>query len=144
MTLGAKILISAAVLCLLFWFALIGLGVQPLFADKRTDVVYGEGEEFFSDAAAYRKFRNDHFLILHLPRARSTYRWVSMDFEDMTITLTKSARSLGSFKFRLKNDEKGTILQESGPGGEWFWHFTDQGAAFSGNGFSCRVRRLQK
>ncbi|MDH4164375.1 MAG: hypothetical protein OEW15_17065 [Nitrospirota bacterium] len=144
MTPGAKILVAAAILCLILWFALTGLGVQPLAVDRLPEVIYGVGEDFYSDATVYRKLRNDRLLIIHLPRARPENRWVSVDFESMTIAFTGSPRSLGSLKYLLKNDEQGTRISEQESAGSWYWHFTDQGASFSGNDFSCRVRRIQK
>src|SRR5512145_981057 len=99
MTGGAKILAAMAVLCLVLWFGLTALGVQPLTAVSRADVVYGEGEDFFSDAIVYRKLRNETFLLAHLPHARPSYRWVAVDFDNTAITFTRPPRSLGSWKF---------------------------------------------
>lgn len=145
MTLGAKILVATAILCLALWSALMALGVQPLTAVSRPDIVYGEGEDFFSDAEVFQKVRNDLFLLVHLPHARPAYSWMSVDFENTTITFTVPPRSLGSWKYRLKNDERNDIrIGAQGSEKDWYWHFTEQGAAFSGNGFSFRMRKVEK
>lgn len=144
MAMGTKILVAAAALCLLLWFALMGLGVQPLTMDRGTEVIYGEGEDFYSDALVYRKQGNDRFLFLHLPRARPAYRWVSIDFRNTTLTLASPPHTLGSLRYLMKNDDQGTKIGAPGPAAGWYWHFTEQGAAFSGEGFSCKVRRAQR
>jgi hypothetical protein len=144
MTLGAKILVIAAVLCLLAWGLFLVSGAQMLRESSSLQVIYGEHEDFFADAVAYQKFRNDTFHILYLPRARAAYRWWMVDFRDMTITAGKAPRSLGSRKFLLRGDRGGTKVDDRQKMGEWDWHFTEAGAAFSGNGFTCSVRRILK
>lgn len=141
MTLGAKILVVAAVLCLILWGIFLGAGAQLLRESDSLQVIYGEHEDFFDDAVAYQKFRNDTYFILHLPRARPVYRWWVVDFKEMTLTLGKTPRSMGSRKFLLRGDGGGTKIDDRKNRGEWYWHFTDRGAAFSGNGFTCSVRR---
>lgn len=140
MTPGAKILVTAAALCIAVWAGLMALGVQPLREVSSADVVYGEGEDFFSDAVAYGKIRNGSFLLLYLPHARPEHRWVAVDFTNKMIAFTVPARFLGSIKYRLKRDKQGEAIETLVPPGSWQWHFTDQGTSFSGNGFFCRVR----
>jgi len=137
-----KILVGAAILCLLIWFGLMVLGVKPLTVHAGADVIYGEGEDFFSDAVAYQKLRNSSFLLVHLPHARPAFRWVAVDFRNRSITLAGPVRKLGSFTYWLKTDGPGEQIADQAPVGAWYWRFTDQVSAFSGNGFSCRVRRI--
>jgi hypothetical protein len=143
MTLGAKILVIAAVLCLLLWGILLAAGAQPLVETGALQVIYGEHEDFFADAVVYQKVRNGRYYILHLPRARSAYRWWTLDFGDMTITAGNAPRSLGSRKYLLRGGHGGTMIDDKQKMGDWYWHFTETGAAFSGNGFTCSVRRAQ-
>lgn len=143
MTLGAKILAVAAVLCLILWGAIFYVGAQPLTRTEALQVIYGEQEDFFSDAAVYQKVRNSTYYILHLPRARAAYRWWAVDFKDMTITADAAPRSLGPRKYLLRGDHGGTRIDDRRKMGEWYWHFTDAGAAFAGNGFTCSVRRTK-
>jgi hypothetical protein len=141
MTLGSKILAFAAVLCLLFWTLFIVTGAQPLQESKTLQIVYGEQEDFFADAAVYRKLRNDTFFILHLPRARPAYRWWTVDFKEQTILAGSAPRTIGSRKYLLRRDRGGTMIDDREKMGDWYWHFTETGAAFSGDGFSCSVRK---
>jgi hypothetical protein len=140
MTLGVKILVIGAVLCLLLWGIFLAAGAQPLLETRSLQVIYGEQEDFFADAVVYQKVRNDRYYILHLPRARPAYRWWTVDFGDMTITAGNAPRSLGSRKYLLRGD-RGTNIDEKQKMGEWYWHFTEAGAAFSGNGLTCSVRK---
>jgi len=144
MTLGAKILVIAAVLCLLLWGIFLAAGAQPLFVTGSLQVIYGEHEDFFADAVVYQKARNSTYYALYLPRARSAYRWWTLDFEDMTIIAGSAPRSLGSRKYLLRGDRGGTKIDDKQKMGDWYWHFTETGAAFSGNGFTCSVRRAHK
>ncbi len=143
MTLGAKILTAAAILCLLLWGVFLALGAQPLKEISSLTVIYGEDEDFYADAAVYRKVRNETLFLLHLPRARPAYRWWSVDFENMTISLIGAPHSVGSWKYLLRGDQKGTAIGNKETKGDWFWHFTEHGAAFSGNGFTCSVRKAK-
>jgi hypothetical protein len=140
MTLGAKILTAAAILCLLLWAAFLALGAQPLEETHSLTVIYGEDEDFYADARVYHKLRNETLFLINLPRARSAYRWWSVDLTNMTISLVGSPRSVGSRKYLLREDPKGTDVGNKDKMGDWFWHFTEQGASFSGNGFMCSVR----
>jgi len=144
MTLGAKILAIAAVLCLLLWGAFLGAGAQLLREAGSLKVIYGEHEDFFADAVVYQKFRNSSYYILHFPRARPSYRWWTVDFKEMTITSGKAPRSLGPRYYLLRGDRGGTKIDDRKNMGEWYWHFTETGAAFSGNGFTCSVRKTGK
>jgi len=144
MTLGAKILVIAAVLCLFAWGLFLVSGAQLLRESVALQVIYGEQEEFFADAVVYQKLRNDTYYILHLPRARASYQWWTVDFRDMTITAGKAPRSLGSRKYLLREDRGGRSVDDRQKMGEWDWHFTEAGAAFSGNGFTCSVRRTRR
>jgi len=144
MTLGTKILVAAAVLCLLAWGLFLLSGAQLLREAGSLQIVYGEHEDFFADAVAYHKLRNDSLYLLHLPRARPSYQWWNVDFKEMTITVGKAPRSLGSRKYLLRSDRGGTKIDDRQNMGEWYWHFTEAGAAFSGNGLTCRVRKIQK
>jgi hypothetical protein len=143
MTLGAKILVIAAVLFLLLWGIFLAAGAQPLFETGSLQVIYGEHEDFFADAVVYQKARNATYYILHLPRARSSYRWWTIDLKDMTINLGGAPHSLGLRKYLLRGDRGGTNIGDAAKMGDWFWHFTESGAAFSGNGFTCSVRRAK-
>ena len=144
MTLGAKILTAAAIICLLLWGAFIALGAQPLKETNTFTVIYGEDEDFYADAAVYRKVRNETLVLINLPRARSAYRWWSVDLKNMTISMVGAPRSVGPRKYLLRGDPQGTEIGSKDDKGEWSWHFTEQGAAFSGNGFLCTVRRAVK
>ena len=144
MTLGAKILVIAAVLCLLLWGIFLSAGAQLLRETGSLQVIYGEHEDFFADAVVYQKYRNDSYYILQLPRARPAYRWWAVDFGEMTITAGKAPRSMGSRKYLLRGDRGGRSVDNKEKMGEWYWHFTESGAAFSGNGFTCSVRTPQK
>ena len=141
MPLGAKILTAAAILCLLLWGAFLALGAQPLKESGTLTVIYGENEDFYADAAVYQKMRNETLFLIHLPRARAAYRWWSVDFKNMTIIAGNAPRSLGSRKFLLRGEPKGAEIGNKDKMGDWFWHFTESGAAFSGNGFTCSVRK---
>lgn len=144
MTVGAKILAILAVLCLACWLGLMAFGVQPLVKARGYEIIYGEGEEFFSDARVYRKLGNDTGIIIQLPRARAAYRWTAVDFTGQAITFPRPARTIGSLRFWLKKDVLGKRIEDLEASGKWFWHYTDDGAAFSGDGFSCRVRKIRK
>ncbi|MEK6742207.1 MAG: hypothetical protein AABZ15_01240 [Nitrospirota bacterium] len=143
MTLGAKILTAAAIFFLLLWGAFLALGAQPLKVTSALSVIYGEHEDFYADAAVYQKVRNETLYFLYLPRARPPYRWWSVDYKNMTISLIKAPRSIGSRKYLLRGDPKGADIGNKDNKDEWSWHFTEQGAAFSGNGFMCRVRKAK-
>jgi hypothetical protein len=143
MTLGAKILTAAAILCILLWGAFLALGAQPIREIKTMTVIYSEDEDFYADAAVYQKVRNDTLFVIHLPRARPAYRWWSVDFKNMTISMIGAPRSVRSRKYLLRGDQVGTAIGSNDTRGDWFWHFTEQGAAFSGNGFMCSVRKTK-
>ena len=140
MTLGAKILTAAAIICLLLWGSFMALGAQPLKQINTQTVIYGEDEDFYADAVVYRKVKNETLLLINLPRARSAYRWWSVDLKNMTINLIGAPHSIGSRKYLLRGDPHGTEIGNKDTKDEWSWHFTEQGAAFSGNGFMCSVR----
>lgn len=143
MTLGAKILTAAAIFCLLLWGAFLALGAQPLIRTGSLTVIYGEHEDFYADAAVYQKLRNDTISFVYLPRARPRYRWWSIDFLNSTIMVIPAPRSLGSRKYLLRGELKGTAVGNKDSQGDWYWHFTESGAAFSGNGFMCSVRKVK-
>ena len=46
-------------------------GAQPLASTDALQVIYGEHEDFFADAAVYRKAGGSGTYVLHLPRARA-------------------------------------------------------------------------
>jgi len=144
MTLGAKILAAAAVLCLFVWGLFLGLGAQPLKKTGSLTVIYGEQEDFHADASVYQKVRNETVFLINTPRARPAYRWWSVDFNSMAIRSIDAPPSLGSQKYLLRRDQKGTELANKELMGDWFWHFTEHGAAFSGNGFMCSVKKARK
>lgn len=144
MTPVAKVILAASVLCFLIWGAAIAVGFQPLVAAADVQVIYGEGEDFFSDAVVYQKARNRPFTVMNLPHARPAYRWWTVDFREQAIRLSGPPRSLGRWKYVLKSDMVEATLDEMKKAGTWYWHFTGTGAAFSGNGFSCRLRTIQK
>ena len=140
MPLGAKILTAAAILCILLWGAFLALGAQPLIESGTLAVIYGEHEDFYADAVVYQKVRNETLFLIHLPRARAAYRWWSVDLNDMTISLIGAPRSVGSRKYLLRGDRR-TKIDDNQKMGDWYWHFTESGAAFAGNGFMCSVRK---
>jgi hypothetical protein len=144
MALGAKILAAAAILCIVLWAAFLVVGAQPLTATDALQVIYGEHEEFFADAVVYTRARNGASYFLHLPRARPAYRWWNVDLKDMTITAGVIPRSLGSRKYLVRGDRGGIVIDNKEKMGEWYWHFTDAGAAFAGNGFTCSVRKTKQ
>lgn len=143
MSIGVKILTFAAILCVLVWVTFLAIGAQPLKEVSSLTVIYGEHEDFYADAAVYRKVRNETLFLVHLPRARPAYRWWSVDFENMTLSLIGVPRSVGSRKYLLRGEPEGTAICNKDNKGDWFWHFTEQGAAFSGNGFMCSVRKAK-
>jgi len=61
----------------------------------------------------------------------------------MTIMLGSAPRSLGSRKFLLRGDGSGRSIDDRQKMGEWYWHFTETGAAFSGNGITCSIRKIR-
>src|SRR5512137_796307 len=129
MTLGAKILAIAAILCIVLWAAFLFIGAQPLTATDTLQVIYGEHEEFFADAAVYTKIRNGASYYLHLPHARPAYRWWNVDLKAMTITAGAAPRSLGARKYLLRGDRGGILVDDKDKMGDWYWHFTEAGAA---------------
>ena len=144
MALGAKILTVAAILCLLLWGSFLAIGAQPLKKTGLLTIIYGEDEEFYADAAVYQKIRNDTLFLVHLPRARPAYRWWSVDFRNTAISMIGAPRSAGSRKYLLRGEPKGTVVGDKDGKADWSWHFTENGAAFSGNGFMCSVRKAPK
>lgn len=143
MSFVAKILTFFAILCILAWVTFVAMGAQPLMESAVLKVIYGEGEDFYADASQYHKFRNDTVYFLQLPHARTSYKWWAIDFSNSTITAVPSPHSLGSQLFVLRRDQKGIAIGNKEAMGDWYWHFTEDGAAFSGNGFTCSVRRSQ-
>jgi len=143
MTIGAKILTFSAILCIVAWVTFVAIGAQPLTESTVLKVVYGEGEDFYADATLYHKFRNETVYFLHLPHARPSYRWWAIDFLNTTIMTIPAPRSAGSRKYLLRGDHAGTVIGNKEKMGDWFWHFTEDGAAFSGNGFTCSVRKAK-
>ena len=141
MSYGVKILIFIAVLCILLWVTFVALGAQPLKETGSLSIIYGENEDFYGDAAAYKKVRNDTLFLIYLPRARSNYRWWAVDFKNMTISSISAPSSVGSRKYLLRGDHEGTVIGSKDNKEGWFWHFTENGAAFAGNGFTCTVRK---
>ncbi len=144
MTPAAKVILAVSVLCFLIWGAAIAVGLQPLVASTDVQVIYGEGEDFFSDAVAYQKARNKDFIVLNFPHARPAYRWWTVDLGNQVIRLSGPPRSFRSRKYILRGDLGGATLDDKNKVGDWYWHFTATGAAFSGNGLSCRLRYVQK
>ena len=144
MSYGVKILTFIAVLCILIWVTFIALGAQPLKKTGSLAIIDGENEDFYADAAVYRKVRNDTLFLIHLPRARSDRRWWAIDFKNLTISSIGAPSSVGSRKYLLRGDEAGTVIGNKDNKDGWFWHFTESGAAFSGNGFMCSVRKAGK
>jgi hypothetical protein len=144
MTPVSKVLLAAAVLCFVIWGATINVGLQPLVAVTGLQVIYGEGEEFFSDAVAYRKVRTPDVLILHLPHARPAYRWWAVDFRNETIMLSAPARSFRRWHYMLRVDVDGVNITDETRFPNWYWHFTAGGASVSGSGFTCSVKRPAK
>ena len=144
MTPVAKVLLAAAVLCFIIWGATIHVGLQPLVAATGLQVVYGEGEEFFSDAVAFRKVRDHDVLLLHLPHARPSYRWWTVDFRNEVIVLSAPSRSFHRWHYALRGDLDGTNIADQTRFPNWYWHFTAGDAAFSGSGFTCSVKRTAK
>jgi len=140
MAFGAKILTFAAIVCILLWVTFIVIGAQPLKESGTLTVIYGEHEDFYADAAVYQKVRNETLFLIHLPRARPSYRWWSVDLNDMTISLIGAPRSVGSRKYLLRGDRR-TKIDDNQKMGDWYWHFTESGASFAGNGFTCSVRK---
>ena len=144
MTTGAKVILAAALLCFLIWGAAIAVGFQPLIAAADVQVIYGEGEDFFSDAVVYQKARNKAFTVLNLPHARPAYRWWTVDLGAQVIRLSGPPRSFAGWNYVIKSDLRGPTLDDKNKVGTWYWHFIGNGAAFSGNGFSCRLKTVQK
>jgi len=143
MTIITKILLAAALLCFLAWGAVLAVGLSPLTAAAGVLVIYGEQEDFFSDAVVYRRHGNDTLYLIHAPHARPAYRWWTVDFTELMIRRIGPPWSVGSRKFVLKRDLRGTNVADRDVLGDWNWHFADGGAAFSGNGFTCSVRKIR-
>lgn len=141
MTLGAKILLGAAVLCFLLFGIALGLGIRPLAPSTDLQIVYAEHEDFYADAVVYRPLRSGRYFLLNLPRARPAYRWWVVDFSALSIRNAEPPRSFRSLRFLLKNEPRGISVDDRERMGEWNWHFTEAGASFAGNGFTCSVRR---
>jgi hypothetical protein len=130
MTLGVKILTAVAILCLLLWGAFLAVGAQPLKVTRSLTVIYGENEDFYSDAAVYQKVRNETLFLIYVPRARPAYRWWSVNFKDMTISLIGKPRTVRSRKYLLRGEEEGTAIGNKDKMGDWFWHFRKVGRHF--------------
>lgn len=143
MTLGAKIFMGAAVLCIFLWAVVLVMGVQPLITSQNMQVIYGEGEDFYSDAAVLNRLRSESFYVLHLPKARTEYRWWIVDFKNQIISISGQPRYFRKIRYRLKTDSIGPRLGSEPAMAEWYWHFTPDGAAFSGNGFTCSIRKIE-
>ncbi len=141
MPLGTRILLSAAILCFLLLGIALAAGFRPLVPAAGLQVIYAEHEDFLADGSVFRKLRNDRFYVLYLPRARPAYRWWAVDFGGMTIRAINAPRSCRTRKFLLKNEPAGTSIDDRQRMGDWTWHFTDGGASFAGNGFTCSVRK---
>ncbi len=144
MTPVAKVLLAAAVLCFIIWGTAIHIGLQPLVAVAGLQAAYGEGEEFFSDAVAYRKMRNHDALLLHLPHARPAYRWWTIDFGNETIALSAPPRTLRRWHYVLRGDLDGINIADQTMFPNWYWHFIGGVASFTGGGFTCSVKRPAK
>jgi hypothetical protein len=144
MTTITRLLLIASLLCFLAWGAVLLTGLRPLQETSELQIIYGEHEDFFSDAVVFRKHNNDTFFVLHLPRSRPAYRWWTVDFENLTIAAVSPPRTLRSRTFIVNGDMSGTKVDDKETMGEWHWHFTETGASFSGNGFTCNVRRSRK
>ncbi len=144
MTSVAKVLLAAAVLCFVLWGAVFSVGLQPLAVVTGLQAVYGEGEEFFSDALAYEKVGNRAVLLLHLPHARPAYRWWTIDFRNEVVELSAPPRSLRKWRYVLRRDIDGINLADQTRFPDWYWHFAEGEAAFSGSGFTCSVKRPAK
>jgi len=141
MTFGAKILLGAALLCFLLFGIALALGIRPLAPAADLQVVYAEQEDFFADAAVFRPVRNGRLALVNLPRARPAYRWWAVDFASLTIRRTEPPRSVRNLRYLLKGEPGGIPVDDRGRMGEWTWHFTESGASFAGNGFTCSVRK---
>ncbi len=143
MTTVTKVLLAAAILCFLIWGFTLSVGLQPLVAASGFQVIYGDGEDFFSDAVAYRKVRNEFLLLLHLPRARPAYRWWTVDLKNEAIALSGPPRSLSERRYIVKGDLDGSNIADPTKFRDWYWHFTTGGASFSGDGFMCSVHKIR-
>ncbi|MDA8099558.1 MAG: hypothetical protein M0042_08025 [Nitrospiraceae bacterium] len=142
MTLGAKILTALALLCLLAWGAVSAVGIRPLSTPvPAVQVIYGEGEDFFGDAVIYSAGKSSSFLLLFLPKARPAYRWWTVDFRNFAIRTAAPPRTFRKWTYITRTGLPGTAIDNRKIMGEWYWHFTETGASFSGNGFTCSVRK---
>ena len=139
MPIVARILIAAAVLCLVAWGMALSVGLLPFLETKHMQVLYGDEEEFFADGTAYHKAGNASFLLLHLPQARQEYRWWTVDLSGHTIARSAAPRSLGRYRFMIRGDLAGPLIDFRLPGGQWIARFSDRWVSFSGNGFTCRI-----
>jgi hypothetical protein len=144
MTTITRMLLIASLLCFLAWGAVLLTGLRPLLATPELQIIYGEHEDFYSDAAVFRKQNNDMFFVLHLPRSRPAYRWWTVDFENLVIATSSPPRTFRSRTYIIDGDLSGTNIDDKDAMGEWHWHFTETGASFSGNGFTCNVRKARK
>jgi hypothetical protein len=140
-----KISISVSIFILLTAGVAVFYFVQPLAPTSVLEVIYGEGEDFFSDALVYNKTFDKNVFYLYLPSARAAHRWWVIDFNKPMIYASGPVRTL-PFKRRyvLRDAAVGPKIEDRTAPGDWYWHFTQTGAAFSGNGFSCAVKRLRK
>lgn len=140
MTSRMKILVpTIAVVIVLGMIGLLQI-VRPLMRDPRVQVIYAEGEDFKDNATAYRKIFDRGLVYLHLPEARPENRWWEIDFGKKTISSRDAVRSLVSVRYVFRDETPGLQIYNRGRTGEWSWRFSDTGAVFSGNGFSCSVR----
>ncbi len=144
MTFGAKLLAAAAVLCLLLWAGMLAAGVRPLIRADSVQVIYGEGEEFYSDAVAYQKTGNQSYLVISLPHARPEYRWWTVDLKNSTVSRSAPPHAFGPWRYLLASDRPGPMIGDTAAMGNWSLRFTSDGVSFSGNGFLCSIRRVAK
>lgn len=117
--------------------------IKPLVPSSALYVTYAENEDFKDNARVYKPFLRRNIYYLHLPAARPEYRWWVINFSAATILTPNPPRFLFFIPYVSRAESRGVPLVQSAEAQEWFWQFTGQEASFTGNGFTCSVRRVE-
>ncbi len=141
MAVKTKVILIAIAVLFLAGFAVLLRYAKPLVPTSSVRVIYGEGEDFKADAVAYKRLFRRNVIFLHFPGARSAPKWWGIDFNNMMVYVMNPPRSLFSIHYVVQGKPLGVSIDTIGSAGDWSWQFTDTGASFSGNAFSCSVKK---
>ncbi|HLE39867.1 MAG TPA: hypothetical protein VI956_00010 [Nitrospirota bacterium] len=136
-----KTTIIASVVLVLAGLAVLVRYVKPLVPTSTVRVIYGEGEDFKADAAAYKRLFRRNIVFLHFPGARSAPQWWGIDFNNKSLYPLSHPRRLFSLYYVVTGKPLAMDIDSARPAGEWSRQFTESGASFSGNAFSCIVTK---